>query len=241
MRKFSLLVFLLIASMLTINAQYNFFGKSIRGNGNVVKETREVRPFTGVAASSGINVYLFQGNENKVVVEADENLQDCIKIKVEGSTLKCSVDCSITRSKKLNVYVNFTDLKMIKASSGADVYGETVIVSDRLNIESSSGADVKVEVVAGSIYSNSSSGAGILIKGKAGHLEANASSGADIKASELVVNTCKVSASSAGSITVNVTEKIEGKASSGGDVVYYGNPPSEYIRESSGGGVRRKY
>lgn len=232
---------LVISSLIPFNVYANNYGKNIRGNGHVVKETRSVRNFTGVSASSGINVFLFQGNENKVVVEADENLLDCIVVKVEGNTLRCSVNCKITRSKKFNVYVNYTDLKVIKATSGADVYGETVIVTDQLKVESSSGADVKVEVVAGSIFSNSSSGAGILITGKAGHLEANASSGADIKANELVVNTCKASASSAGSITVNVTEKIEGKASSGGDVVYYGNPASEYIRESSGGGVRRKY
>jgi hypothetical protein len=240
MNKLFAFLILLLVSSIPLQSCANPFSRNVRGNGIVVKETREVRAFTAVNASSGINVFLFQGNENKVVVEADENLQDCIVTKVEGNVLKCSINCNVRKSSKLNVYVNFTDLNAINASSGASVYGETLIVTDQLRLNSSSGADIKVETIAANVNSSSSSGASIVLKGKAGHFEGEASSGANIKAKELLTNTGKFSASSAGDITVNVSDKIEAKASSGGNIVYYGEPKREHINASSGGAVKNR-
>lgn len=240
MKKMYAFFVLMIVSGFAINSCANPLAPSVRGNGKIAKETREVRSFTGINASSGINVYLFQGTENKVVVEADENLLDCIVTKVEGNVLKCSVNCNIRRSSKLNVYVNFTDLSSISASSGASVYGETLIVTDQLRLNSSSGADIKVETIAGNINANTSSGAGIVLKGKAGNFEGVASSGANIKAKDLEANSGKFNASSAGDITVTISDKIDAKASSGGNIVYFGEPKREHVNASSGGSVRNK-
>lgn len=240
MKKITALLTFVLSIVFVFSANASNWTKRVYGNGHVVKETRDVAHFDGIKASAGINVYLFQGDENKVVVEADENLQKCIITEVNGSVLKCYIDCSIQKSSKLNVYVNFKNLNIIKASSGSDVYGETVIDTDNIDINVSSGADVKIEVKANSVNCSVSSGADAIIKGKADYFEGDASSGADIKASDLVVKTCKASASSAGDIRITVTDKIEAHASSGGDVTYSGNPEIEHINESSGGDVRHR-
>ncbi|MBN1925664.1 MAG: DUF2807 domain-containing protein [Prolixibacteraceae bacterium] len=240
MNKIILLLSILIASIVSANATDNNWGRSVRGNGNVTKENRDIEPFDGIKASAGINVYLFEGNEEKVIVETDENLQECIITEVKGSTLKCYPDCSIRRSTKMNVYVTFRELNKIHASSGSDVVGETPINARELDIDASSAADIKVEVKAETIYCNASSGADAVIKGKAGHFRGRASSGADIKAEDLVVETCDANSSSGADIRITVTKSIEADASSGGDVVYYGNPERENVRESSGGDVHRR-
>jgi len=56
------------------------------------------------------------------------------------------------------VYVNFKQINKIKASSGSDIYGETVITSNYLDVKSESGADVKLEVNAGNVKCQVSSG-----------------------------------------------------------------------------------
>jgi len=240
MRKITFLLTFVLTLALTLNANaYNWL-KSKSGNGNVTKEIRKVSSFYGVKASAGINVYLFQGDEEKVVVETDENLQDCLIVEVDGNMLKCYIDCSIRNSSKLNVYVNFKTLNKIRASSGSDIYGETVITANDLDIDVSSSGDVKIKVDAKSVNCSASSGADAIIEGTADHFEGNASSGADIKAEGLVVKTCKASASSGADIKITVNEKIEASASSGGDVTYKGSPRVEQIRESSGGDVRKR-
>jgi hypothetical protein len=231
---------LIVPTLFSCHIKADNWFKSVSGNGNVTKETRKVESFDGIKASAGINVFLFQGDEEKVVVEADENLHDCIKTEVKGSTLHCYIDCNIHFSKKMNVYVNYKMLNKINASSGSDVSGETLLKTELLNIDVSSGADVKIEVDARTLYCDVSSGSDALIKGKAEHFQGSASSGADIKANELTVKTCDVSASSAGDIRITVTDRINANASSGGNITYYGNPEKESIDESSGGDVTHR-
>lgn len=240
MKKIYFLVTLLFPLLLSCHTNAGNWLKSVSGNGHVTKVNRPVESFDGIKASSGINVYLFQGDEEKVVVESDDNILDCIKTEVKGSTLHCYIDCNIHFSSKMNVYVNYKMLNKIDASSGSDVFGETVIKTGTLNIGVSSGADVKVDVDAEKVYCEVSSGSDATITGKASHFQGNASSGADIKAEDMKVATCDVSASSAGDIRITVTESIEANASSGGDITYFGNPEREHIDESSGGDVNRR-
>jgi hypothetical protein len=240
MKRIHLLIALVIPLLISCHSNAGNWLKSKSGNGHVTKVTRHVESFDGVKASAGIDVYLFQGDEEKVVVEADENLLDCIITEVKGSTLHCYIDCNIHFSTEMKVYVNYKMLNKINASSGSDVYGETVIKTGTLDIGVSSGADVKVDVDAEKIYCDVSSGSDATITGKASHFQGSASSGADIKAEGLKVATCDVSASSAGDIKITVSESIEANASSGGDITYYGKPEREHIDESSGGDVSRR-
>jgi hypothetical protein len=240
MKRIIFLLSLLVPTLFSCQIKADNWFKSVSGNGNVTKETRKVESFDGIKASAGINVFLFQGDEEKVVVEADENLHDCIKTEVKGSTLHCYIDGNIHFSKKMIVYVNYKMLNKINASSGSDVSGETLLKTETLSLGASSGADLKLEVEAQTVSCDVSSGSDAVIKGKAQHFQGSASSGADIKADELTVSSCDVNASSAGDIRISVTDRIKASASSGGDITYYGNPEKENIDESSGGDVSRR-
>lgn len=232
--------FLTVSLVILFSMNASAWSKKVSGNGDVTKEVRKVRSFDGVKASAGINVYLFQGNKEKVVVETDENIQECLITEVDGGVLKCYLDCSVRRSTKLNVYVNFKEINKIKASSGSDIYGETLIEASFLEVDASSAADIKIEVDAKEIEVDASSGADAVVKGKADYFSGNASSGADIKAQDLVVKEARASASSGADVKISVKESITASASSGGDVTYYGNPAHESVKESSGGDVKRK-
>ncbi len=55
---------------------------SITGNGHVVKQNRDVSEFTSIKVGSGIDVFLTQGDNRTLEVEADENLQSWIRTEV---------------------------------------------------------------------------------------------------------------------------------------------------------------
>ena len=59
-----------------------FLGPSIKGNGNVKEEIRQVGEFDQIKVSRGMNVYITQGSPAKVVVIADSNLHEFIETKV---------------------------------------------------------------------------------------------------------------------------------------------------------------
>ncbi|SRX55028.1 head GIN domain-containing protein [Aequorivita sp. CIP111184] len=210
------------------------------GNGNVVTQERNViENFTEVKGSAGLDVYLTQGDENKIVVEADENLQQYIETDVENGRLHITTSENIGRSKAKKVYVTYKEINTVEASSGADVTGNSVIKSENISLKSSSGADLKVEVFTKNLTAKTSSGADLEVSGKASSLIADASSGSELNARDLLVISCNAEASSGAEVTVNVKDNLETKVSSGGDVNYYGNPVSVNSNESHSGNVHK--
>jgi hypothetical protein len=144
------------------------------------------------------------------------------------------------KDRDATVYVTVTNVKSIKSSSGSDVTGETIIVSDYLEVESSSGADLKLQVRARTLRAESSSGSDMELSGEAEFFEGRSSSGSDLDAMDLVAKKAKVRASSGSDLAITVTDDIEADASSGSDISYSGRPQYVNIDESSGGDVRRR-
>jgi len=239
----TLKIVLLIAAVFSLTAcNFDLNFNQTSGSGNVETEERNVTAdFDKVHGSAGIDVYLTEGDNNKIVVEADDNLLSLITTEISNGKLKIGVvnGKNIGRAKAKKVHVTYKNLTAITASSGADVIGNSVIRSESLTLKSSSGADLEVDVIAKEVYADVSSGADLKVAGRAIKLVADASSGSDLKAKELEVKVCKANASSGADITVNVLDEIDGKASSGGDIKYYGNPTAVKTKDGASGSVRK--
>ena len=54
----------------------------VRGDGNVIKETRSVSSFNGIEISGAFDVYLKQGTTEEVIIEADDNILPLIRTDV---------------------------------------------------------------------------------------------------------------------------------------------------------------
>jgi hypothetical protein len=239
MKSIKLITILLVVAVLS-SCNFDINLGQENGNGNVITEERNVtEDFDKVKGSTGLDVYLSEGSENKIVVEADENLMDIIETNISNGKLTIRAERNIGRSKSKKVYVTYKKLTSIEASSGADVIANSVVKSETLTLDSSSGADLEVEVFANDLYTETSSGADMEVSGKASTLYANASSGSDINAKKLLVSNCNAKASSGADITVNVKDKLNAKASSGGDIKYYGDPTAVTKKGSSSGSVKK--
>ncbi len=239
MKTIKIILSLILVATLT-SCHYDLNIGQVNGDGNVVTEERNVnQDFDQVRGTRGLDVYLTEGNENKIVVEADENLLDLIETKISNGKLTITSSKNIGRAKAKKIHVTYVKLNNIEASSGADVIGNSVIKSETLTLDSSSGADLEVEVFSKELYAETSSGADIEVSGKSSILYANASSGSDLDAKKLEVNNCNAKASSGANITVTVNNKLNAKASSGGDVKYYGDPVSVSKKDGSSGSIRK--
>ena len=237
LKKLSLtLITLTLVFSTSVNAQ--FWGE--KGNGNVKTENREIGSFTAISCSSGINVFLKQGDKESVTVEADENLLDLIVTRIKGDKLVIKTEDPIRRAKKLDVYVTFVDVNEISVSSGSDLESRSMLKFETLDISVSSGADAKLDLSADDLTCSVSSGADANLSGSANSFYGKASSGSDLRASDLKAKYCKAKASSGGDVSVYASESIEASASSGGDVNYYGDPTKVNVSSSSGGDVNRR-
>ena len=214
------------------------FGNGKKGNGDVVEEPRSVtEDFTVISASEGLDVFVTQDQDYKILVEADDNIIDLIGTDIKDGRLKIHAIENIGRATK-KVYVSLPNITALKSSSGADLIAQNVIESESIDLDASSGSDISVELIANEVSANASSGADIRISGHADVLHADASSGSDIRARELITKKCIADASSGADISVNVSGSLVADASSGADISYTGEA-SVQTKKSVSGSVRK--
>jgi hypothetical protein len=214
--------------------------KTVHGNNKVVKADRDAPSFNGLQVSSGIDVYLKQGNNEAITVEADENLHEYIITEVKGGVLHVYTEANIHDAEMTRVYVTMKDVTSVKTSSAGDVVGETPIKSDRLELSASSAGDINLEVYAKEIEADISSSGDMTLTGETEKLEADLSSAGDLNAYDLKAREANISVSSAGDADINVSEKITARASSAGDINYKGDPQYVDVHTSSAGGIHNK-
>jgi hypothetical protein len=229
---------LLSILLMSCNFDMNF---GVKGDGNVTTTNRELTgDFNAIEVSRGLDVYLTQGDTESIRVQADENLQDIIKVEVENGILNIYAEDNISSSASKKVMVNFKTLDRISASSGSDLVSTNIITADELKINTSSGSDVELEVEVEHLICESSSGSDITLSGIAHTFRAEANSGSDIKAAKLNAVTTRAEANSGADITVNTSKELTASANSGGDIKYYGNPDKVEKNDGPSGSIRKQ-
>jgi hypothetical protein len=231
----SLLLFFVITGAC---AQFN---RSVTGSGKVVSKDRPAGSFNQLKVSSGIDVYLKQGNTESIKVEADDNLHEYILTEIRNGTLNVYTEnVNIRNAERKRVYVTMKEVTRINVSSAGDVVGESQIKAGDIAINVSSAGDVKLDLVADNVEIDISSSGDVTLTGEAELMEADLSSAGDLNAYQFKVKEADLSVSSAGDADINVTEKLTASASSAGDVFYIGNPKYIDAHSSSAGGIHKK-
>jgi hypothetical protein len=193
----------------------------------------------------GINLFLKQGDDYSIEVEAENRFIDNVITEVKSGKLhiyyskKSSLIRTVNHSK-INVYVTVTRLDLVEVSSGANLFCEQRLKLEKLKVITSSGADARIDVECRDLTLTSSSGSDITAFGSTIYLIANSSSGSDINARALEAVFANLTASSGSDLVAYITGEIEINTSSGGAVTYYGNAIPKVIRQSSGGSVRKQ-
>jgi Putative auto-transporter adhesin, head GIN domain len=200
--------------------------------------------FTAISVSSGIELYITQGNEETLAVSAsDQKHLDRFKTEVVNGTLKIYYDNKgmtwKSDNRKLKAYVSFKTLEKLDASAGSEVTVKGSIHAENFNLDVSSGSDFNGNIQAKLLSADVSSGASIKISGTADKLIVDVSSGADFKGYDLVVDYCDAAASSGAAVHVTINKELSAEASSGGDIRYKGTALIRDIKVTAGGAVKK--
>jgi hypothetical protein len=214
--------------------------QTVHGNHNVTRSERNVGSFTGIKASSGVDVYLKQGDSQTVTVEADENLHEYIITEVKGGILHVYTEANIRDAEKERVYVTMKEIRSVMTSSAGDIVGESPVRSEELELSASSAGDIKLEIYAKEVEVDISSSGDMTLSGETDNLKADLSSAGDLNAYDLKAREADISVSSAGDADINFSEKIIARASSAGDINYKGDPKYVDVHTSSAGGIHKR-
>jgi hypothetical protein len=230
----------IIIPLLFLNSCYLDFRETVFGNGKVETEARPAASFNRLKVSSGIDVFITQGDEESIKVIADENLLEYIKTEITDNTLEIYTEAIILKAESKEVHLVFKQLGEIDISSAGDVDGTNRIKADDLNLDLSSAGDLVIDVEATRINCNISSAGDARLSGTVDELEADLSSAGDLYAWDLVARKAHVNVSSAGNARIYATEDADLSSSSAGNIYYKGDPKTINTNKSSAGSIIKK-
>jgi hypothetical protein len=202
-------------------------------------QKRSAQGFHGIEISSGIDLYLSQGNEEAVAVSAANlDVRDRIKVDVVDGILKIYIEdhgfhWGNWNNQHLKAYVSCKTIDLLHASGGSDVFFEDPIHSDRLKLNLSGGSDLHGKMTIGELSITQSGGADSYVSGSATTLYVHTSGGSDYHGYDLAADDCHVEVSGGSDAYLTVNKELTASASGGSDVHYKGNG---VVRSSSASG-----
>lgn len=249
-----LLAFLALSFSLS-SCHDSIFG--IKGDGPIVEQEFEFNDLKGVNASISGNVHLTQGDEQKVVIAAQQNIIDNIETDVSSGIVNFEFDRNVKNHDGLDIYMTVKTLSHAGLSGSGNInttnYFET---NEILSLNLSGSGNFNVQADALEVYSNMSgsgnfnittntdyldcgiSGSGNYnLIGTATEADFSISGSGNYAAFELETDKTTVHISGSGDMRVHANEELNVKISGSGTIYYRGHP--DINQDVSGSGSIR--
>ena len=238
MKKTFLLAFLLAEALFT-------FSQSTKVINDKNAQTRAVSAFHAIHVGGGIDLYLTQGSDEAVAVSATStDVRDRIKTVVENGVLRIFLENKGMHwnwgNYKMKAYVSAKMLDALHASGGSDIYVQSDLNADNLELELSGGSDLKGKIVAKTVTVKQSGGSDVDISGSVGSLTVDASGGSDFSGYGLITDICSVVASGGSDIHITVNKELTADESGGSDIYYKGSGVIKEVKSSGSSSVYKK-
>jgi len=226
------IAFLLLASTGLMGSCIPLVGE--KGDGDVVKEERQVSGFTSLEVSGAFKVYLYQGKSESLTVEADQNLMDNIITEVKGDKLEIYTKGTIRKATKMNIYLSFEELEMIDISGAVSIVGEDRMTFAELNIDGSGASEIDLIMDVELLEADFSGASEIDLSGEAKFVRFELSGASEINAFDFKVAHFELEVSGAADAKIYVTGNLDVEISGAASVRYKGSP--QVNSEISGAG-----
>lgn len=229
--------------LLLVVGKISFAQKFVISDRNA--EQRTVGAFTGIKASSALDVYISQGDESGVAVSATEQkVRDRIRTEVKDGVLNLSFDgkgwTDWKGNKQMKVYVSVKDLSSIKAEGACDIKVMGVVNSQHLNIDLGGASDMSGELNCQKLDMNLNGASDVKLKGNIGSATVKIGGASSIKGWDLVTDYCDIDAGGASSVNVVVNKEMTLKASGASDINYKGSGVIREMKSSGASSISRR-
>jgi hypothetical protein len=197
--------------------------------GQIVKQSREVGTFDGVALAFSGDIFITQGSPQKVEIEADQSVQDIIIAKIEDGTLVLKIkDGHWHDLGKINAYITMPEINQLSVSGSGDLICETPVKTNEIDVKVSGSGSIRMQNLESHEVSAVITGSGdITLAGSTsenGELDAVITGSGSFKSDEMAFDEAEVTITGSGSAKVNVLKELETNITGSGSVLYKGNP-----------------
>jgi hypothetical protein len=232
-------ILVVIALLTTSFLAYSSPAKRIKGSGNVIKETRQLDSFHSIDVGGAFEIELIQSNEEKIIIETDDNIMPYIKTKISGGELDIENTEDINNPTELKLTIYYTSLDELDISGAAQLYSSDVLEAPSLELDCSGASEITLKLKVGSLDADFSGASKLEFEGSVNQAGIDLSGAAVLRAYGLEINQLNLEASGAAVAKVLVIEKFSIDASGASSVRYKGDPSIQLNDVSGASSVRK--
>jgi hypothetical protein len=214
--------------------------EQVQGNGNIKRQSREVRNFNGLAFSLPGQVEIRTGNSEGLTIETDDNLLPLIETVVEDGTLKIRNKNKVNiQTRHLKIVVQARELDRLALAGSGSIDADRVSGS-RVAFDVGGSGSIRVRKAEGQSINVNLGGSGDLKvdEGSARSLSASIGGSGKIDMAQVRLETASVTVAGSGDATLWVRDSLSMTVAGSGDVNYYGDPQVSKSVVGSGGAKR---
>ncbi|MCH9609193.1 MAG: hypothetical protein S4CHLAM45_04150 [Chlamydiales bacterium] len=206
-----------------------FAKELLQGSGTLATEMRTVAPFEKLMVRGSVDVFLKQGDEIGVEVEADDNIVQFITTDVKRKSLYVGLEHpskyrGIKPKQEIKVFVTAPTINSIQINGSGDVTGEGVWKFEGIDLFISGSGDIKLSFNGENLNASIQGSGTIALDGTVAHQTIRLSGSGGYNGKGLQSESASVIVNGSGDVHLNVKDHLDVKLSGSGDVIYEGNP-----------------
>ena len=200
------------------------------------KQERNVSEFNEVALSVPGDLYLTQGNTQKVEIEASEKTLELLETEVKDGVLRIKFEkWNINPKGPITIWVTAPNINGLYVSGSGKLIAEGSISSDEMDLKVSGSGKINLNELKAEEIEAAISGSGdIFLNGSAEEMGISISGSGDIHGESFMVGECDIRISGSGGCKIGVSDELDARISGSGSVYYFGNPRIDASVSGSG-------
>jgi len=214
----------------------------VKGNGNIVSKEIPVSSFLRLHVSGKGLIELIQSNDEKVIVETDENLLEYFEAQNSGSTLYVTAEAKLRKPVftkcLMKVYIRQLDSLVIRCDGGNVTCPDPIKLSAPIEIKIQSEGNTSLNIEAPSIKLLSQCEGNVEMKGKCGSITIKNQSEGNFSSKELIAEDLTFKNMAAGNIELYADKTISISHFGAGYVHYYGNAVLKGVKQYGDGEIK---
>jgi hypothetical protein len=215
------------------------FAKHVKGSGHLIKETRDLSSFHALDIGGAWNIELIKSDEEKIIIETDDNIMPYVISKVSGGELEVYNKVDIINPTELNLSIYYKNIDDLNISGAAELFSSDVLKCESLKADFSGAAEITLHIEVKNMEGDFSGASKVELEGRGGDVELDISGAANFRAYGLEIQVLDLEASGAAVVKVLVLKKLTVDASGASSVRYKGSPEIN-VEDVSGASSFRK-
>lgn len=214
--------------------------KSIKGNENVIEETRNLSSYTEIDISGSFDVELIDGTPGKISIVAESNMLEHIvtEVKKEGLSIGVAKKIKLQPTQTIKIIIPFKELEKLTKSGFGTLISRNEIAAKKFSLKLSGSSDVDLSIDASKSIKVYRSGSGdVTIEGQTKSFKLKSDGSGKFDAENLIADDVDIKLTGSGDVSVESKNKLKASVSGSGKIYYAGNPSKINTKVSGAGKI----